>query len=177
MWCPLIVILLTQRIPNAFCVYLPAGAPWLNLRWWGVSASSSSSLALQEILQLDVPMWFHGWHPSSGNIQWSYHGKTPDEWGDCPDITMAKTATTEWLIYPEEEAGGEKEMAEGNLQCQRGLSHLRLLFALHHAGKVRPRSLGCKVTSIKRNLWHGPHLHTLSSAPRHRVGTLPIGLI
>jgi len=144
----------------------------------GVSASSFSSLALQEILLLDVPTWLHGWHP----VFWEYpmkhyNGKTPNDWGDCPDITVTETATPECLIYPEEEAGEEKEMAEGKLQCQHGFSHLSVSLLSTTVGKLDREAWGIRwERQQKESLSWPPFTHSLLCT-RHRVGTLPKGFI
>ena len=44
----------------------------------------------------------------------------------------------------EEEAGEEKEMAEGNLQCQRGFSHLPVLSLSTMLGKLDREAWGVR---------------------------------
>lgn len=157
------------------CQLVPLG--WISGDG-GVSASSFSSLALQEILLLDVPTWFHGWHP----IFWEYpmkhyNGKTPNEWGDCPDITMTKTATPRMTYLPRGRSRRRKRDGRGQFTMPTWFQSSVCVVARHHGGKVRSGSLRCKVrTSIKGIFVMAP-IYTSLLCTRQRVGTLPIGFI
>lgn len=154
-----------SRIPNAFCVYLPAGAPWLNLRWWGVSASSSSSLALQEIPSAWCPYVVPWLAPHLLGISMKLPWK--DSWWmrGLPRHNNDKNSHPRMTYLPRGRSRRKKRWQRAIYNCQRGLSHLRLLLLSTMLGKL-DRSLGCKVTSIKGIFDMAP-IYTLS--PLHQA--------